>query len=87
MAACDIDTADRLAGTGTACHRDNGRGSLFHVMVCTIAPLSHCPLGRVIRYGLVIITGLGLLTACDPRRAQSDLSSAGNAATRLSHSK
>jgi hypothetical protein len=56
-------------------------------MVRTIARMSHSRLGRVVRYGLVIFTGLGVLAACDPRRAQSDLTSAGYAVTRLAQSK
>lgn len=56
-------------------------------MVRSIAQMSHYPLGRVVRYGLVIITGFGVLTARDPRRAQSDLARASNAAIFVSHSK
>jgi hypothetical protein len=56
-------------------------------MVRTIARMSHCRLGCVVRFGLVIITGLGVLAACDPRRAQSDLASAGYAVTHLAQSK
>ena len=56
-------------------------------MVRTILRMSHSRLGRVLRYGLVIITGLGVLAACDPRRAQSDLASAGYAVSRLAQSK
>jgi hypothetical protein len=56
-------------------------------MVRTIERMSHSRLGRVVRYGLVVITGLGVLAACDPRRAQSDLASVAYAVTRLAQSK
>lgn len=56
-------------------------------MVGTFARMSHSRFGRVVRCGLVIITGLGVLAACDPRRAQSDLAWAGCAVTRLAQSK
>jgi hypothetical protein len=55
-------------------------------MVRNLARISHSRLGRVVRCGLVIITGLGVLAACDPRRAQSDLAWAGYAVTRLAQS-
>jgi hypothetical protein len=51
-------------------------------MVRSISPMSHSRLGRVVRYSLVIITGLGVLAACDPRRAQSDPAWAGYGVTR-----
>ena len=47
----------------------------------SISPMSHSRLGRTVRYGLVIITGLGMLAACDPRRAQSDLAWTGHVVT------
>jgi hypothetical protein len=56
-------------------------------MVRSIAWMSHSRLGRVVRYGLVIVTGLGALAACDPRRAPSDLAWGDYAVTRLAQSK
>ena len=84
MAVCSVDTAG--GSWHGKCLLRTTEGLLLY-MVRTLARMSHYPLGRVVRYGLVIITGLGVLTACDPRRAQSDLSSAGYAVTRLAHSK
>lgn len=56
-------------------------------MVRSVAKIAHIPLGRVVRYGLIFITGLGVLTACDPRRAQSDVTCTGYAAIGLFHPK
>lgn len=84
MDACDIDTGGSVSWHGKCLSR--GQRQRLLLMVRFNARMSHSRLGRVVRYGLVVITGLGVLAACDPRRAQSDLVWAGHAVTRLAPS-
>lgn len=84
MDACDIDTGGSASWHGK-CLSTGQRMRL--PMVRSISRMFHSQLGRVVRYGLAVITGLGVLAACDPRRAQSHLTWAGYAVTRLAPSR